>query len=1266
MHHVFRSAHAVASTKELIGLLTQDIAGAKEPERIAETISVAFAFTGQGSQYVGMGKQLFDTCVKFRENILEFDGICLRHGLPSFLQMITDSEVDVSTLTPVQIQLAIVALELALAMFWQSCGLKPKVVIGHSLGEYPAMCVAGVISVSDMFFLVGRRAQMMEIRCTRNSHAMLAIQSSVEAVQQILMTAQVLSCSIACVNGPTSTVVSGKADDIKALKERMQVDGTKCTVLEVPFAFHSQQMDAILEEYENCAQNVQFSKPTTPVASTLTGEVVTEQGVFSAHYLSRQARHKVEFLGALRACKAAGLVDQKTLWVESGPGSVCLGMVRSSLDMHPSRSLPSLKPNEDCWKSITKSLSNAYNAGAEIRWTDYHKEYESALSLLDLPTYAFDLKDYWLPYEGDWLLSKSDRTSVTTAPPFASTCLQRIESENYSKETATVVFASNAAEPNLFAAIQGHLVNGVGLCPSSVYSDMAFTAASYVHKKMEPSNPVPAMDVSNMEVFHPLVVLPNHPNQIIKVTAVRSSSMGPTEVYFSSQDGSDPHEHAHCTVHYGNGKEWMSEWSRNAYLVNARMDGLVQSAKEGLTHRILRKMVYKLFSTLVAYDEKYHGLEEVFMDSNFHEAAANLKFQPSAETGTFTYSPYWIDSIVHLAGFVLNGSVNTPEDAVYISHGWKSLRIAGTLSEHTTYKSYVRMQPVGARGVYAGDVYIFEGDEVVAVCTGLKFQEIKKTILHALIGGNKMGTASKPSLPVQATATSKISSKAKAASKPSGKMKAKRSAVSHMSSPSFSAILEAIAGEVKLDVSEFTDGANFSDLGIDSLLTISIMSILRAQTSLDLPISIFSDHPTVGELRKYFEEQYGIEHDSDVQDESSSEESVDNDTPFSRDTGSVSSVSSVSSPDALDVADIFISAVASETGVDAREIEPSTLFSDLGVDSLMSIAVLSAVKEQAGMLLPASFFTDHPTVADVRKALQSPSKPSPPVSTSKKTKQVPKYKSNCVFLSGRPNSDLPVCFFIADGAGSAASYISFPAFPSGLPTYALESPFLHCPLEYNISFEEVASIYVEEIRKVRPHGPYILGGWSLGGIHAYEVARQLIDQGEEIKGIVMVDSPCPKALPHMPEPTVELMEATGVFIGIKRAGKPDQPMPLKTKQHLVSCVKALKVYEAIPMKPDRRPGHVLIIWAKDGVFENMQDKIKDLADAKAKAYIAVDESAEPEVGLKKDWLTAERKSFGPNGWDRLLGDIECLAIDGDHFSVMNQPRVSPLLLPTTS
>lgn len=1258
MHHVFRTAYTAGSTMELVGMIAKDLGESTELSPTSSTGSVVFVFSGQGSQYPGMGKKLLETCKSFREDILNFDSICVRQGQASFMKIITDPDMDITSMKPVQTQLALVSLELALAILWQSWGLKPGVVIGHSLGEYPALCVAGVLSVVDMFFLVIKRAEILQKKCVANSHAMLAVQGSISSVEQVLRRTDAVACGIACVNSPRSTVISGPADDISSVKAHLDVDGIKSTLLEVPYAFHSPQMDPILAEFESAAQNARFAPPIIPVASTLTGALVKTGGVFTAKYLANQTRRKVDFLGALQACKIDEIVDDQTLWIECGPGAVCLGLVRATFQTPPARSLASFRPDEDCWKTISKAVANAFNGGIDLLWSNFHQEHENALRLLSLPTYAFDLKDYWIEYEGNWNLKRNDQAlSNSNSPQFFTTCLQRVESETVNKETATVTFMSNAAEPNLYAAIQGHLVNGVGLCPSSVYADMAFTASSYIYSRMKPSEQVPSMDVNDMEVFHPLVVLPNNQHQLIKICAVWLD--GSTKIYFSSQNDGDTQEHAQCTVQYGDGNEWKAEWARVAYLVKARIDGLIKSAGEGLAHRILRDMVYKLFSALVVYDEKYQGLKEVFMDRTLHEAAATVKFQLNASSGDFTYSPYWIDTIAHLAGFVLNGSVMTPGDKVYISHGFKSMRIVGTLSAEKTYISYVRMQPTTGRGVYSGDVYIFEGDETIAVCAGLKFQEIKKSVLHALLpGSGQMPIPTKDgsrNTTVGKYAPSISTSKSVGTTKLEASSRIKRKASTPISTPQWSKVLNKIAAEARLDVSDFVDNAKFVELGIDSLLTISIMSTLQKQMALTIPASIFNTHPSVGELRNYFRKEYGSRSDEDLEsDKGCSESSNDIYTPSPAVGNSATSVSSNEDPD---VADVLFSAIAAETGTNPSEIEHATLFTDLGVDSLMSIAVLSAVREQTGMMLPASFLNNHPTVVDVRRALQNPPEPPQFPSTVKVGRQPSKYSSRSVFLQGRLTSGLPTLFLIADGAGSAASYISLPPFLSGLPVYALESPFFAAPNDWTHSFEAVASMYVEEIRNVQRTGPYILGGWSLGGIHAYEVGRQLIAQGEEVRGLLMVDSPCPRTLPHMPEPTIELLEQTGMFIEYKRAGKADTPMPLATKQHLVSCVKALKVYDPIPMQPGHRPGHVFQIWAKHGTFENMGDSVTE-AKAAADRHKANPNASESDTGLRKDWLTAPRKSFGPNGWDNLVGDMECVVIDGDHFSIMNVPKLS--------
>ena len=1260
-HHVFRTAYSAQSVEDLTTLLKNDLHDSKETPRILGEQSVVFTFTGQGSQYAGMGQELFETCPTFRQSILDFDNICVEQGLPSFQSLIKDRDLDIKSVSTAQVQLALVSVDLALAILWRSWGVVPNIVIGHSLGEYPALCFAGVLSLMDMLCLVGKRAMLMQEQCTANTHAMLAIQSSRDVLGRYLTEFE--TCEVACLNGPNATVISGSSEEIENLTARLKADAIKSTLLQVPYAFHSPQIDPILSEFQAAAETVKFSKPSIPVASTLKGEIVDGEGIFSSDYLVRQARHQVNFQGAIETCKSTGAINDQTLFIECGPAPVCLGMVRSTLGISPTMAIASIRSDEaSSWKILSKSVAKAFSIGVPINWSDYHKSFEDRLSLVDLPKYAFDLKDYWLQYEGTWALTKNEQ--VAAQPAFSTTCLQRIESETFGKDEASVTFVSDPSEPNLFATIQGHSVNGVGLCPSSVYADMAFTAASYVYSKMQPGDPVPAMDVSRMEVYHPLVVLPtgNSPSQLIKVTATRKSSSGPIDVIFNSEDGKDVQQHGRCQVNFGNGNEWKDEWSRNTYLVTSRMASLVNAANEGYVHRILRTMIYKLFSTIVVYSEKYHGLQEVLMDSVLNEVVANVKFQNVAECGQFTYSPYWIDTIAHLAGFVLNGNVTTPEDTVFISHGWKSMRIVAPLSEEKVYRSHVRMQPIGDHGLMCGDVYVLEGDEVVAVCFGLKFQRMKKTLLQALLKQSYKA-------PLQKTEHETRHSQARVPNKESrGSTQVKRAfppaapEAASSKSPSFSRVLNTIAGEVNMDLGEFIDSAKFAELGIDSLLSISIISSLKQKLGLDLPASVFAMYPSVVELRNYLGEAFG----EPVAGEQVVVEDVDDDdSDNSRDTLNHVEDSLASSETSVtnDVADVFISLVAAETGVDIAEMEPSTRFSDLGVESLMSIAVLSAVKDRTGTMLPASFFNDYPTVADVRKELGREPEPPPlatPLTAERLKSAKPKYAPRSVFIQGRPSSGLIPLFLIADGAGSAASYINLPPFKSNLPVYALESPFLQCPLEYNCTFEEVATMFVDEIQKISPTGPVVLGGWSLGGIYAFEVSRQLVALGRELKGIIMIDSPCPKKLDHMPEPTMELLEQAGVFIGIKRAGEAKEtPMPLITRQHLVSCVKALKAYDPIPMLPDQRPKNKFCIWAKDGVF----DGVEAAAAAAKAAESELEYDPEGAVGLKNDWLTSQRTSFGPNGWDRLIGGegLECVAIDGDHFSIMNVPAVCTTL-----
>lgn len=182
-------------------------------------------------------------------------------------------------------------------------------------------------------------------------------------------------------------------------------------------------------------------------------------------------------------------------------------------------------------------------------------------------------------------------------------------------------------------------------------------------------------------------------------------------------EGKTTSEHANCTIRYSDCDIWEREWQSNSYLIRRSIQILKAGVNEGQNHRICTGMAYKLFASLVEYDQNYKAMQEVIIDSEQYEAIAIVKFQ--AEESNFHRNPFWIDSLGHLTGFVMNANDRTPKDMVYVNHGWKSMKCLGKFSADAQYRTYVKMQLVG-ENVYAGDLYVLEADKVIALYEGVK------------------------------------------------------------------------------------------------------------------------------------------------------------------------------------------------------------------------------------------------------------------------------------------------------------------------------------------------------------------------------------------------------------------------------------------------------------------------------------------------------------------------------------------------------------------
>lgn len=435
---------------------------------------VAFAFTGQGASFKPEHLQLYHDSASFRNQVQHLDNIAQIQGFPSILPAFDGSAPPDESFSPVVSQLAHVCGEIALAKFWATIGIKPSVVVGHSLGEYAALHVAGVLSASDTVYLVGSRARLLGETCTPGSHVMLSVRGSVSQIQD---SASPKPYEVACINGPKDTVLSGTQEQMDSVVESLKADGLKSLKLDIPYAFHSAQVDPLLKDFEKLAKDgVIFKAPMLPVISPLLGKVIFDEKTINAKYLCRATRETVNFHGALDFAQQLTTTDEKTVWVEIGPHPVCTGFVKNTA-ASVNIAVPSMKKNEDNWVTLADSMATLHCGGFDIDWNEFNRPFESSIKLLDLPTYAWNAKNYWLMYNGDWNLkkgntyydTKEEPKAITAPEPVSSlstSTVQNIIEENWTENTARVVMQSDLMKPDFFAAANGHFMNGCGVCTS--------------------------------------------------------------------------------------------------------------------------------------------------------------------------------------------------------------------------------------------------------------------------------------------------------------------------------------------------------------------------------------------------------------------------------------------------------------------------------------------------------------------------------------------------------------------------------------------------------------------------------------------------------------------------------------------------------------------------------------------------------------------------------------------------------------------------------
>jgi acyl transferase domain-containing protein/SAM-dependent methyltransferase len=417
-HFSHRLAVVAASAPELQAKLAA-LGGGCEPAGLlrgarqeATSPEVAFLFTGQGSQYAGMGRQLYDTQPTFRRALDRCDEV-LRSHLDESLLSILGAPASASSLLDqtAYAQPALFALEYALAELWRSWGVEPTAVAGHSLGEVVAACVAGVFSLEDGLRLVVERGRLMQ---ALPGGGMAAVFAGAERIAAAL--ASHAAVSVAAINGPDQTVISGPSEAVRAAVRALEADGIRCRRLRVSHAFHSSLVEPILDDFERAIAGIVYAAPRIALASTVTGRIVADETAARANYWRRQIREPVRFRAAMDILREQG----HRVFLEIGPSPTLISVGRQCFGQELGLWLPSLRHGQEDWSTMLESLAALYVRGVGVDWAGFDRDY--ARQRISLPTYPWVRQRYWLDLDP----STVPRTVAHREPPAGNSVWQSV------------------------------------------------------------------------------------------------------------------------------------------------------------------------------------------------------------------------------------------------------------------------------------------------------------------------------------------------------------------------------------------------------------------------------------------------------------------------------------------------------------------------------------------------------------------------------------------------------------------------------------------------------------------------------------------------------------------------------------------------------------------------------------------------------------------------------------------------------------------------